>query len=565
MSPRLRFAPLAAAAALAAGPLCPGDAPAQSADPPSVLFESPGGDRFTEDFSAVLDLAGEAGASQKQGLTDLLDAFLVGVDAKRAVRVEPLTDSSPTRYRLFIPVSDRRKFQRDNLDFGSGIPSRQLAGKQDTFRLGGVRGSTYEGYLKYFADPAGGEYAVIAEQLEDMPGGVAKIGGLLTPGDDAGMLLRNRAGGDAAVAGRWRRVDQARDELLGTLKKKPEESPEEYALRKAGAALQVTELGRFYAEAKYVLMRGSVPEGGIGGVSTLLFQPLEGTQSAAAFARAGDAPSRFAGVPFDEDANFCGHTRFPLTERQQAGLKDLGGDMRALMLAETKTAQATDAERAARVDAYNRLFDLYGAAVDSGVVDATATAETVEGKRRIVGAFALPDGADAVPAVEAFVASRSGREAALNVAEVAGVSLHKITLGDDFGAEVRDLLGAAEVWIGTGPNAFWYAGGPGAQEELTAQIEAAAAGGAASEVFFRLQSDPAAAGEILERIEAGGVFGDYKEVARDALRTCAGRVTLELKKDSGDKVVGRGIFPKCILTLVGRIIAEVSERENLAG
>ena len=55
-------------------------APAQDAElePPSVLVESAGGDRIVEDFIQVLDLAGEQGQSQKRGLLDLLNGFLVG-------------------------------------------------------------------------------------------------------------------------------------------------------------------------------------------------------------------------------------------------------------------------------------------------------------------------------------------------------------------------------------------------------------------------------------------------------------------------------------------------------
>ncbi|NNJ25970.1 hypothetical protein [Alienimonas chondri] len=548
--------------------LCSASASAQDGkvEPPQVLFESAGGARVLGDFTQAIDLAGEAGASQKQGLLDLLEGFLVGVDPEAPVRVEPLTKTSPTRYRIFVPVSDRRKWQQDNLNYASGIPSREIAGQKDRYKLGFVRNAAFDGYMEYYPSESGPEYAVIVEQPEDLPqsGTTLKIGALLNADQDAAFLLRNKVGGEDAVARRWERVEEAEKELLSTLQIKADETPEEFDLRKTGAGMQISAIGRFYAEASVIFAGGSVPDGGIGAVSTIVFQPLPGTESAEALAQIGERPARFAGVPFNEEANFCGQTRFPVTTSEQARMKSLFEKMQALLNARTKAANLPEAQETARLEAFQRMFDLANGVTSEGLVEAIVETVTVDGKRRVVGAVGLPEGSDVKPALEAFVASREGRSAEYGVAEVAGVSLHRLTLDDTFAGYVEDLIGTREIWIGTASNALWYAAGPGAREELESQVTAAAAGGEASDEFLRMTAAPAGAAKLLEKVE-GGEYPEYRAIAREVLAACNGRITATLRKDEAGYVRGRAIAPRCLLILMGRLIAEISEREKLAG
>ncbi|MEM9703290.1 MAG: hypothetical protein AAF907_12680, partial [Planctomycetota bacterium] len=238
-------------------------------EPPRVLFESAGGTRILDDFEQMLDLAGKQGAEQKEGLLILLEGFLVGVAPNAAVRIEPLTKTKPTRYRIFIPVNNRRNWQQNNLNLASGIPSRKMAGFKDRFKLGFVRDAAFSGYMQYYPSEDGGpEYAVIVEQQEDLPARVVKIGALLNAGQDASMLLQNKAGSQEAVARRWDRVEEAKMELISRLQKTAEESSERFALRKAAAAFQVAAGGRFYAESGVVFLSGDIPNGAIGGVSS---------------------------------------------------------------------------------------------------------------------------------------------------------------------------------------------------------------------------------------------------------------------------------------------------------
>ena len=555
--------PLFAGFAAAASLLLPDPAAARQDAPPSVAAESPGGNAILKDFNAVLDLAGPAGAKQKTGLNDLLNAFLPGVDAAAPIRVEALTAADPVRYRVIIPVDDPRAFETRNLN-PAGIRVRRLANPRDVLLLGGVRGSAFDGYMKYLKS-AGTTFAVIVEQQADLPEALVPPGRLLTKGDDAAFFLNNSADSPAAVAARWKRVDDAREELNGAVKKKSDETVPQFRLRRSAAGTQVTELGRFYAEAKQVLIRGSVPDGAIGGVTTLLYRPLPGTESAAALDRIGEAPSQFAGVPYREDAAFAGRTRFPLTDRQIANNLALAADMRAVVLEQAATA--TDpAEKAARERGWNVLFDAFEAVVKSGVVDAFARVEEVDGKQRVLGAFAVPEGAETVAAVEAFGKSRAGRAAERNVAEVGGVTLHRVTLGGVLNDPAVELLGGNEIWIGTAPAAFWYAGGPDARAELEKAIgEAGQTAEADDRSSSRLSADPGVGLRLLDELQLPDLFGEYRVLAEAALKTCDGQVKITLKKQDAETVVGKSILPRCVLTLMGRAIAKFSEDEKLAG
>ncbi|MEM9702224.1 MAG: hypothetical protein AAF907_07260, partial [Planctomycetota bacterium] len=149
-------------------------------------------------------------------------------------------------------------------------------------------------------------------------------------------------------------------------------------------------------------------------------------------------------------------------------------------------------------------------------------------------------------------------------AEVGGVAPHRITLDDTFAGYVEDVIGTREVWLGTGPGAFWYAAGPGAKEALESQIEAAAAGGEPSDEFLRMTYAPSSSVDLLSR-RKGGEYADYRAIVIDVLKACDGRLTASLRKDDTGRVRGRVSAPPCFLTLLGRLMAEISERENLAG
>ena len=538
---------------------------AQPADvpPPRILFDSPGGAEIVEDFNTVMDLAGPEAAAERATLLDILEGFLVGLDRSRPIRLEPLTDTSPTRYRLYVPVADRREWSSTNLDYNSGIPSAEMARPRGTYRLGGVRDATYNGYMRYYTvDTAGGpvEYAVVADLIEDLPepGDVKSIGALLKEGEDGVMYVRNKVAGDAAVAARWDRVETAREELTATFVQTPEETAEEFALRKQVAAFQVVALGRFYAEASVVLLRGEVSPGGAGAAGTAVFQPLRGTESEAAMNRIGDAPGRFAGVPFNEDAEFCGHMRYPLTPHEQTELRAFGETADEAMVAAVNDADMPQQERAARLRGFEQLFELADGVVDGGVVDTFAEAVSVDGQRLGVGAIALAEGADARPAVESFVASRGGRSAEMDAAEVEGVALHRVKLDQVFADALSDFIGTDEVWVGTAPGVIWYAAGPGARAALTERIEAAAAGGDASNEFARLSALPAVGADLLEMLSLAD-FAQYQEITQEVLEGCSGRLNVSLYKDDRNVIRGTATMPPCLLALVGRYMAEFSK------
>ncbi len=543
-------------------------APAAALQPPSVLIESAGGKRILDDFTQMLDLAGPQGARQKRGLLALLDGFLVGLDPNAPIRLEPITESNPTRYRVFMPVADRRKWQRDNLDFASGIPVRELAGEKDTFQLGMVRNAAFDGYMRYYPTEGGPEYAVITEQKADLPKRVSKIGGLLQADQDAALLLRNAAADAAAVERRWKRVAEAEKDLLATLQIKPGETPEEFELRKWGAASQITSGGRFYAESQVIYAGASVPDGAIGAVGTVLFQPLPDTESAEALKRIGETPGRFAGVPFNDKGDYCGRLSFPLTPRQQVQLKGLHERALTLLAARVKAAELPDAQREARMDAFNRLFAIADGVVADGLVELIVDAESTDEGRRVVGAVGIPPETDLRPLLEAFVASRDGHAIEWDAGEAVEVPLHRLTLDPTFVDAVDGLIDVREVWVGASPDAFWYAAGPGAKEKLQSQIEAAAAGGEADPEFLKITAAPSAAVDLLAKFEMTDDTAEYdafRKIALDVLAGCSGRISGSLRKDEGGIVRGRALAPRCLLTLIGRFIAEISEREKLAG
>ena len=117
---------------------------------------------------------------------------------------------------------------------------------------------------------------------------------------------------------------------------------------------------------------------------------------------------------------------------------------------------------------------------------------------------------------------------------------------------------------------FWYAAGPDALAELQKAIgQAQEVPDAADPTFFTLVARPGGAVELLDGFTLSGdaatTFGPYRPAIERALGSCTGRIKAELTKRPDGTVQGTAAAPRCLLEAVGRVIAEYSRRNRLAG
>ena len=125
-----------------------------------------------------------------------------------------------------------------------------------------------------------------------------------------------------------------------------------------------------------------------------------------------------------------------------------------------------------------------------------------------------------------------------------------------------------ELEGGTADGVLWYAAGPDARASLEEAITQAAAGGEADDRFFRLAARPGATLDLLtllDRFDLPDLFGEYRAITEEVLKTCDDPVRVTLKKVDAETVVGTALAPQCLLRLAGRALAKFSQDEGLAG
>ncbi|HEX6987785.1 MAG TPA: hypothetical protein VF170_20560, partial [Planctomycetaceae bacterium] len=512
----------------------------------------------------VLDLTSKEERKQYDALKDFVEVFLFGVDVRKPVRMDVLTGGPVTMYRLDVPVDNFKDFWQLNLK-PLGIPVQGFARQPGLYKLGGNPGAAFNGFMLYDPKKRGG-YATIVEDAQHLPptnGPVPtqEVQHLLSAGYDAALQLQNRPGG---VEERRAHFEKEREQILGQLKRDADESVSDFNLRKFVAGLQFDESKRLYAEAKELVAGLTVSPNPAKGTAKLRIEPLPDTSLAESVSILGQQPSRFAGVPRDENAATSGRIHFPLDEFRKKNLLALSQKIRENELEETATEEGpTPEQKEAGKEFINSLFDRIDEGLNQGVIDGfVEMTKGQDGLYTVVGGLKSADGTKWVPVIELLPKTPRASNVKTNVGEHAGVQFHELTLSKEEHPDFHELFGGGRLLAGTGPDAIWYAAGPNAEEALKRAIDQAAQPG---------QPDPAVVsfrGELLPWVrildQRLGTRGQdkYRDMAIQAFRQGDGRLTLEVARN-GDAVDAEMTLDGGVLRFIGKALADFSA-ENLA-
>lgn len=552
---------------------------AQKEATPSVTIVQAGADRLLGDIEYMLKLTDAEDQKQIKVLNDFFkDIFLKGVDSKRPIRIDVILGDGPTRYRPHFPISSLKDF-RDNLN-NFGIKSRKKTSSLYELK------DAFVGWMRYR-----NKYASVGEEKTDVPlsidNPVLSIKPLLEAGYDLAVNVANSKTGEKDQAARRKAFrDGLRKEYLAAVKKKDDESDDDFAVRKMLTEQQLVELERYYVEsAKTTLGWTTDAELGEGRLN-LNLAPIAETSLAKSVELLDQAPSHFANVPKSKNAILAVRLNHPLDDLRTKHFTELCALLRKTADSKIDASKERDKDQKTNgKKVASLIFDILDANVKAGVADGFIEVRAqATGKHTLVGGIKVINGNQADAIVQLLDKAGPNREVKMNVAAVGGVAIHRVTLPWDKPKELVDFFGSdTDIYIGTAKDAVWFSIGEQAVRELSddAAIVAQPNTGKPDAPFVDLLVKVSPWVELIQKLrpvqadpkiqQVSQKTGDKKKIKVDrgelrkmALSAFAAGddvVTLQLVR-AGANVEGSLQVQPGILRLVGKLVAKFS-RENV--
>ncbi len=541
---------------------------------PRVTIVHPGYDRMTADLDALLRLTDKKDQKYRDDLFEILEAFKVGVDGKRPIRVDVLINRLPYVV-VGVPVTDASEFRMTTIGDLLGATVKRDRRDKGLYVASEEAGGTF--YVREI-----GEYLFLGDQKNDVAPIALKdfgpdVAGLLAREFNLGGELVNDMKDKASQAARREKFQKSRQELMSALKQLPSETKEAFALRKLSTRHQLDELERLVAESAHLTVGTKLADKAAGATLTFEVEAIPDTGLSNDIAAFGKTASMFTPVPRDPKAILSLRVNHPISDFRKKNLNEFLASSLPDVLSRLKASKLTDAEKTAGEAFAKHLNKLLGEGVDGGIIDAfVEVTPEAGGHNTSVTGLKVPEGTALVELVKLLAATNAGHKLDANVAKFGSIDIHKLTV--HLGPNLKKELGAFfsdshEVYIGTGRASFWSAAGPNAQAKLKSAIEAVEAGAASElsptviDIKGRLvpwvslhdkvytavnQSKRPAAGTMLRQLY------DLRKLALEAMTTSDDTMVIKVARTEsglqGAIEVGQGV-----LRLLGKKVGEFAE------
>lgn len=549
------------------------DQPASPNPAPAVTVAQNGAAELYKDLEYILKLTNANEQKQWPVLKDYLDLFLIGVDRDKPMRIDVLLGGKTVRYRPSFPIKSFRDFNQQNIQT-LGIDVRVVRGTLYSCR------DAFTGFMRYKHG-----YATFGEKEEDvppdMPDPSTAVAPLLEKHDlvlDAG----NTQTDSAAQEARRTSFRTLRDDWLSAVKKKNEESEDDFLLRKLLFEQQLEEAERLYVEAETLRLGWVTDTDGGQGRLDLNLVPIKGTALEKTFQLLDSEPSRFTAIKRSENPILSMRVNYVLDEMRQQNLLELFDLLRNLEHHQIDAAQhRSDEEKAAARKAVDLTDELLASVVKAGRADGFLEAHaTASGKHTLIGGFRAVDGNRVVEILKALQQSREGRQLAINAETAGDVQIHKLTVSPEVHPNFQWFFGSEALYVGSSPETVWLAAGENVLSELKAAIQTTGSSPAdsAAKESDKSKADKPAAGvseapvfdffaqmgpwiELRQRRNPEGGNVTLRKLALEAFQPGDDTWSLQLRRVD-NAITGKLVAHPGILRLVGKMMADFS-KENL--
>ncbi|MEZ6056562.1 MAG: hypothetical protein R3C01_07645 [Planctomycetaceae bacterium] len=404
-----------------------------------------------------------------------VDAFLPGVDLTKPVGLDLVFDPTTGKRKvLHVPIENSRDFFNNNLNPIGILSRRRSAG---FYHLDGIAALGWEGWMR---TPTGSPYGTISEVADDIPTSLpvqdARLLALFAPGYDSVAKIEGTAGD---MTDRQNGVRKLRDNLLAGIKRRPDESVEEFDLRRLAGRQQMDRLERVFVNAELMMAGWTTDTTRQLGHGDVAFTALAGTDLQKTLLTAGTTPSYFGAIPEAKSVVFLSRLNVPIDEFTRGQFEEFYGSLRPVLkkrLAESE--KGTAAQKEARQRIADQTLDMLLGTLKLGVADLfVQTVPTTNGKNVIVAGVRSHDGQQVLSILREIPNAVTGWKLEEAVETVGTVNIHRLDISADIPDAIESFYGkSGEVFVGTSPEAVWFAGGEGALASLKATIQQVADG-----------------------------------------------------------------------------------------
>ncbi len=544
-----------------------------------IKVVAPGVDRLKEDLKYLVGLS-PAPALKKQWKTldDLIDSFAVGLKAAQPMRVDVVFSKQSLGYEMHFPYEKLDGKDGFLLNLRAlGYNNKKLT--PGLFELSEGKGKNLKtvGFLR-----AANKYASIAPTKEAVPANLphpitADLQAYLDKGYDVALELKNDPNDKAGMAARLANFKELRKQLEAGLVFKRDEDKSTFELRKLMTVHNLNEAERFLVETELLTVNWITDVVGTKGRGELSFTAIPDTALRASSELLAAKSSHFANVKPPAKPAITGRLNFAVDPMRSGHLNVFYKAFRPVLakhlegLASLKEPE----QKAAGKQAGDLIIDMLDAGIAVGAVDGFMDlTDAGGGKHTLVCAIRAADGKVADQIVDLVPKVWPGFEIKLNVAEVAGASLHTVTLPAKRLPRFQEFFpGETIIHVATSKEAVWFAVGTNAQADLTTAINAAAEPAPAMvdpvvAYFSGNMTKLVALFEALapDKVESTGPKTPaqkerekIRNLAEQAVKDCEPWLTSELKRN-GNVIEGTLDVTECALKFVGTLIADFSKQ-----
>lgn len=441
--------------------------------PPRVVVVLKSADDLLADLEHII--ARQAGKKKEweNNVLPNIEIFLFGVDRTQPVRYDQIMGGDEGRREQAIvpvPPKDLKLFISDNLDPIDIIAKRDRK-QQDLYKL---EGTGYPGWMRYKHD-----YAFFAREnhLDDVPPHLAPPAEthqkLLDQGYDVAAQLDNSR---TTAEQRMAAIASFRDNTLAGIQKRPDETTEQFDLRKKNSEQSLETMERLFVEASDITIGLTIDTDKNVGTGKLLLAALKDTPLETTLKLQGTKASRFAGVAKPDDPVLVGRLNYALDEMATRQFGELYKLARVpLEQRIDKTEGLTDTQKAARKEIAGIVINMLTTSLDLGKWDGMVqvTAAPSGAHTGVIGMCAK-DGAPVTKILELLPQADSGYKSELNVDTAGDVAIHKLSVTEGYPKALQDFFGSAEIYVGAGPDTIWVSVGEWAVDALKSAVSAAA-------------------------------------------------------------------------------------------
>ncbi len=553
--------------------------PLQAQSEARIKVISPGIDRLKEDLKFLVELSPTPTLKKQwdKTLEPLIDSFAQGLDAARPIRVDLVFGKADVGQELHFPLTklEGKGGFLDNLA-GFGYNNKKLAPGLFELLQGTKRNVKTVGFLR-----EANKYASIATTQAAIPATLphpitAELKAFLEKGYDVAAELKNDPKDKVGLAARLANFKGLRKQLEAGVTFKRDEDKSAFELRKLLVVQNLDEAERFLVETELLTVNWVTDVIGKMGHGELRFSAISDTALRTSSDLLAIKPSYFANVTPPEKTAATGRLNFPIDPMRAGHAKAFHKAFRPVLakrIADDASLKDAD-QKAAAKQVGDLVIDMLDAGIKVGAIDGLLDlTEGDDGKHTLLFGIRAADGTVADKIIELIPKIRPGVKVNLKVAEVAGASLHTLTLSDKRLPRFQIFFpGETQIHVATSKDAVWIAIGTDAPAVLTAAINAAAgpAPAMADPVVAYLSANMAKLVGLVEALEPDQVESTgpktpaqkerekIRNLAEQAVKGCEPRLTSVLKRN-GNIIEGTLDVTECALKFVGTMIADFAK------